>query len=420
MELVTQRDTVKMKFNLERREINSVGDYMKLYLKILQLAFEYDIITAKQRDAIASSILIAIQKAAGGNEIIVSNYVYVISMRFMTLSNFDCWELMRKITCQEEANNFVSETRSWFLERVNEDLEKANRGYKLSLNLRNASIISTWENYYKTLKIMSGCLEIGSEFNLKSKHSECLVVSMYTTMNVENGITCLDRVEDYLRMFEIETSILVKIDADKIIKSILRQRSEKIEIEASPKLEQARQDYQDAVDKLTKLEAFYAERLKKALASEDAYNRIYDEFEEAHPDLDEDEFEDAFDKYWMSCPEYFPDDYLSVEKEYHKKRAYQQKQIDICKRSLDILEDERAELRNMMSRNGEVVTLEDILKEYAIAFLAQEGYIEYPNTPIEKEQLLSRISRQMAAKIFLQNEDNKVSLTVEECNYLNN
>lgn len=420
MELVTQRDAVKMKFNLERREINSVGDYMKVYLKILQLAFEYNFITVEQRDAIANSILVAIQKAAYGKEIIISNYVYVISMRFEILSNYECWELMSKITCQEEANIFVSEIKAWFLKRINIVLEKANQGYKMSLNLRNASIISTWDNYHKALMVMSGCLENGSEFNLKSKHSECLVISMYETLYEEKGLTCLDRVEDYLRKFEIETSILTKIEADKIIKSILRKRREDFKIDVSPELEQAKQNYDEAVKSLASLDAFYAEELKKAFASEMAYDQIYDEFEEAHFDLDEDEFEEAFDEHWRSCPEYYPYDSVRVQEEYRIKKEYLREKIEFFKERLDILEDEMADIKNMVNKTSDVVTLEDILKEYTIAFLAKEGHIKYPNNPIEKEQLLSRISLQMAAKIFLQHEANKVSCTAEECEYLAN
>lgn len=420
MNLITQQDVLKMNFDSERREINSVADYMRLYLKILQLAYEYDAITAEQRDAIASAILAAIHKAASGKDVIVSNYVYAISMRFMTLSNYECWMLMNKIQCQEDANTFVTETKKWFVERIMAALERAKLGYELSRKLRNASITSTWETYIAALKSMGGSLEKDSECNLKSKHGESMVLTMYSTMHVEDGISCVEALENYLRSFAIETAILVKFDADKVIKTILKQRREHVEIETSGALEYARQEYDEAMSELERVKKHYAERMRLARESEEAYTRVYDEFEEEHPDMDEDELEEAFDEYWMSCPEYCPDDYLNVEEEYHRVKLQQEAKVDLCRRRMEALEDEKTDFKNATLRVGNEVTLEDILKEYAIAFLAQNGRVTYPGTRIEKEQMLSEMPRQLAAQIFIRNEADKVSLTAEEYEYLTN
>jgi len=210
-------------------------------------------------------------------------------------------------------------------------------------------------------------------------------------------------------------------DATKIMAVISKERKETVEVKDPPELEQARYDYDEAVAELARLDTIYANKLQMASASQVAYARILSEFEEEHPDLSEEEFADAFDEYWQSCPEYFPEDYLEVEAEYCIERARQKKQVDFCKRSLEDLEDKTADLKNAMKNaNANEVTLEDVLKEYAVVFLVREGHMVYPSTSIEKNVLLSRISTEMAAKIFLANEADKVSLTAEERTYLEN
>lgn len=420
MALVTQHDAEKMILDAQVRKINSLSDFMRLYLFILQLAFEHGFISSSTRDGIASSIMVAIQRVANGSDIIVSNYVYAISMRFSTLSNSECWELMKNITSPDEASKFIADIHSWFLKRVEADLSTLNILYKKVKSLGSAFFTTTWKNCYDALKPIGGCLEQGTKIELKSNHDISAQSLFYETISHDQGLTYLDRLEDYIQKFYIETSILVKLNGSKVMKAIVDERKVSIDEEPSDEVKKAQQDYDKAVKRLETLEQEYTKKLEKVKESSKAYNRLYDAFVQEHPDMDEDELEDAFDEFWMTCPEYCPDDYEDVENAFIKAKKRQQLRISACKDKLDQAKDVSSSLKNSMSDFSENITLADVLKEYALIDLAKQGIVTYPSSSSEKSAMVSMIPIESAIEIFLQNEDNKISLTEQEQAYLKN
>lgn len=424
MVLVRQQDAVKMNFNLERREVDSVANFMRIYLAILQLAFFYNFIDEKQRDSIAGAILIAARKAAKEDEVLVSNIIYIISLRCLELSNFECWELIREVTSSEAAESLVSETKDWFVKRMLEDLKKAKMGYKKAQNLKNAALISTWKSCYKSMELISGCLNEGAKLELKGMHTQSAVASgLYVPLQSEKGLTYIDKMENYIHSLWIETSILVKFDAEKIMRAISNERKEAraaFQSKFTPKIEEARAEYNKAVAKLSDLEDSYAKDLKRIEEGEAVYEELLEAFEEEHPELDEDALLDAFDEYWINCPQYFFEDRSEVEKKFRARKRLLQEEINICRQNVDLAEDCKADMENAVDQPDDDVSLIDILNEYAIVFLFKEGRIDYPQNAAEKEILISRIPTKEITGIFLENEAERIHLSAKEMTYLSN
>ena len=67
MQIITLQDAVRERFNLESRTAKNAADYMRIYLKLLQTAFEYNLIVKEQRDGIANIILQAVKALAKNN-----------------------------------------------------------------------------------------------------------------------------------------------------------------------------------------------------------------------------------------------------------------------------------------------------------------------------------------------------------------
>lgn len=422
MVLVNQQDVVKMNFNSERRMVESVADFMRIYLIILQLAFHYNFITENQRDSIANAVLMTVRNIAKEDEILVSNYVYAISLRFSKLSNFECWELLREVNSKDAAEKFVLETKEWFLKRMLEDLRKAKKGYEKSQKLKNAGLLSTWRSCYRALQQLSGCFKEDSKLELKGIHTESVVgTGGYIPLQDEGGYTYIDKMENYIQNLWMETSILIKFDASKIMKAISKEREDaKVAFQSMsvPQIEEARARYDRAVAALAELEASYAEKLKYAEESEYIYDELLEKFEAEHPEMEEEELADAFDEYWANYSEYCSEEISDVEDMYHQKRIELQEEINICRRNMDLAEDSKAEQENAVEQPDDDVSLMDILNEYAVVELFKQGQIRYPQNAIEKAALFATIPTKEAIKIFLQNEADRIHLTAEERTYL--
>ena len=424
MVLVSQQDVVKMNFNLETIEVEGVAKFMRRYLAILQLAFFYNFITEQQRDSIASSILQAARNSANENEVVVSNYVYAISLRFSTLSNYECWELLREVTSISAAEKFVAESKEWFVNRILEDMKQAKEGYKKSISLKNASLLSTWKSCYKSLEEISGCFNEAAKLELKSLHTESAAGNVfYMIIRGEKGITYIEKVESYMRNLWIEISILVKFNAGKIMKAIANERTEfkvALQNETTPQIEQAQRDYDSAVKRLSELEKSYEEMLNRMEESEAVYNELLEKFEDEHPELDEDDLYDAFDEYWMNSPYYFSEDRSEMEDAFKERRTKLQEEINICRQKVDWAEDHKASVECSMvgEENGDYVSLLDILNEYAVVEMFKKGIIPFPQNLAEKMAIFSKLSLKEVTKIFLDCEAERIHLTAEEMTYL--
>lgn len=422
MVLVSQQDVVKMNFDLETIEVDGVANFMRKYLAILQLAFFYNFITEQQRDLIASSILQAARNAANEDEVLVSNYVYAISLRFSTLSNYECWELLREVTSQNAAEKFIAETKEWFTNRLSSDMKLANEGYKKSRLLKNAMLLSTWKNCYMFLKEFSSCFNEGTKLELKGLHTVSAVGDVaYSVIRGECGSTYIEKLENYIKNLWIEVSILIKFDASKIMKAIASERTEfrtALRNERTPQIEEAQKEYDSAVARLSQLEKSYEEKLKRIEESEAIYDELLEKFEEEHQDLDEDELDDAFDEYWMNSPYYFSEDRSEVEAEFKERKSKLQEEINLCRRKVDAAEDNKASLENSIEEPGDYVTLWDILNEYAIVEMFKKGIIPFPQNLAEKSAIFSKLTIKESAKIFLEGEAERIHLTAEEVTYL--
>lgn len=424
MVLVSQQDVVKMNFNLETIEVEGVANFMRRYLAILQLAFFYNFITEQQRDSIASSILQAARNSANGDEILVSNYVYAISLRFLTLSNYECWELLREVTSISAAENFIAETKEWFKNRILNDMKRAKEGYKKSISLRNASLLSTWKNCYKSLEDMSGCLNEGTKLEMKGLHTESAVGRVsYVVIRGECGVTYLEKLENYIKNLWIEVSILIKFDASKIMKAIVNERNEfklALQNEITPQIEIAQREYDSAVNRLSQLEKSYEEMLKRIEESEAVYSELLEKFEEEHPELDEDELYDAFDEYWMNSPYYFSEDRSELEDAFRERRTKLQEEINVCRQKVDFAEDHKVSVESSMvgEDTGDYVSLLDVLNEYAVVEMFKKGIIAFPQNLAEKMAIFSKLPFKEASKTFLDCEAERIHLTAEEKAYL--
>lgn len=421
MELVLLQDAKRLDFDAERRNKEAASDFMRAYLYILQLAYEYEFICEEERDAIAKAILLAVNEAAEDERVLVSNYVYVIGLRLLSMSNYEAWQELKNVTSKSNADKLISETKSWFVEHMNSVLDFTRQSRRIALGLKNGFINSSWETVEKTVTVLTGALEVGTAIEFKSIHKECVsAVIMYHLLKFETGTSYIERVEDYARKLAIETSILLKCNGEKLMRSIAKDRKTPKKVIVSADAIRARQEVEAERRKLNEIEVSYTQRLQKIADSEVIFDELLTKFEDEHSDLSEEELEDAFDEYWMAHPSYTEEIYSDVDEEFRKVKRKQQERVDRAQERLDEIEENAVQMQSMFEQKADDITLETIIKEYALFHAAKQGKITYPQDYMEKELMLMNFPLEIAIQVFLQYEADKVSLTAEEIAYLNN
>ena len=264
-----------------------------------------------------------------------------------------------------------------------------------------------------------GLLEVKSCFlnkqiNLKLLHKSVIALPysfLQESMIVRTG-NYLERLRCVVKCFKTEVLILSKIDGRKLLRKL---EKEKETVKAS-KLN-LKEQIQRKIEK--ELICLKEDCSKRKMLSEEIQKRnmlkveeLEEEFRSQNAELDEDELEDALDEYMDSLPsEIFEDyeDFMDIDREFCEKK--------------ELLEDKLQELdeneEDDVIEQGELsfadISLETLIKEFAIFSLSNKGEITYPSTFEERGKLIAKISLERAISEFL---NMGVEFSNEEIEYL--
>ena len=352
MQIITLQDAVRERFNLESRTAKNAADYMRIYLKLLQTAFEYNLIVKEQRDGIANIILQAVNALAKNNPFLTSNYVYVLSMRLLEVTNFEAWCMLEKIDSYDAAYQFVAESKDYFEKRVERAFAKVIECNKLALKLRNSHLLDQTQICKDYLKEIYPCFEEDTKIELKKLHTQEISRITYLPMHYFSGTTYLERIESIINALFIEMSILDKLDAEKLLREMAKRRRKPIGYFIdNNELKVMRNQMDHAKQKVAELTSQYQEKIKEIDASDKAFEKALEKFEKENAHLSEEEREDLFDEYWMNCPEYVPEDRFEVQEEYEAAVRRLEDQIHKYQMEIDTFENNQGSVANILFDN---------------------------------------------------------------------
>lgn len=432
--LMTNEDAVKQRFNCETIDISQLKCFVGYYLCILQLAFEYQFISEKERNVFSEMILRAIYVEAHDDIIVVSNYNYVISLWLQSMSKYDAWKRISSISCMDDAKKFTQEAKEWFLKNVESILSIAKEANEIAVQISDKALIELSNQVMQLVSNFWKAFEegIASDCNLKSLHKERSTYIGYDFLG-EEDIYCtsnyFEKVAVFVRKFRMEIGILQKIASSELVSAIHeqdekmaiqkeRERQTKLELERK-KIDKKIKELQAQLDSLNEN---YSKRLTSFISYEEAEEarvlEMEEKFRKEHPELDEIEMEEALDIYFANEYEYMdenPYDDPSIELEYSERKAELEEEIDELRNQNEETLNDIALSASRIFRP--IMTLIKVAKEYVIFDKSQRGEMKYPTRYKQKDAVFSSISTREATSFLLRSVD-RFNFSTEEITYL--
>lgn len=375
--LISIHDITKEKFNMVKIEYEDVSQFLLYYMQILQIGVENELISEEVRNGIGETIANAIAEEVDDEEefidtkMPIANYMYVIALYLMSMTNWQAWKKLIKITSFSEAIVFIREARDWFLDQVESLGKELRKAQKSIIKIKFKNV----QDAYKILERIIGELKVfflPNKISLKERHSraEGLEGKYFTLKDSKssNSANYLKQVQILVYSFCTEVSIMSKMDTKQLEKFRRNEREE---------------DFKRETDEVFKLE----NKMKKCL-------------------------KDLKKEYVRKLNTKEDEIVLTDEYERKKNEIYEQwtKEEEKLNEENSIRDIMKGELIN------EDVSLMDLIKEYAIFSQASKGEIAYPKTMEERGMALAQIEIKDAMKEFL--DSNVVELSEIEINYL--
>lgn len=385
-ELLNRQDIIREEFNELHLDTSDPSVFIMYFAWILQIASEFDFITIEERDSIANYITKAIEESIVINEVFekeqtaIENSMYVVSLYFQSMPNWDAWMELRTISSISDAKEMLLKINSWLNHKLYSFKLKLSMVKLTVMKLRLKNVEDCYQRLVQVIKQLQKFQYTNVELKLKECHSEQYFTSLssyvFLKENSSSGFNLLERLDEVIDWFCKEVSILDSIDAKKIINhKIIEAKDDELK------------DYQE----LNSIDRKYKDMLKKLKKERDDNLDYY--FESLHRP----------GRKRNGCS-----DEVEIEQEYtRKKRAleneWRKKIAEASKRHKEAI-DNKVELLQ------EDYSLVDIIKEYAIFSLAKAGKISYPETLEQRAELLKTIDLDMAIREFIK-ENDKLSST---------
>lgn len=376
-ELLTREEILKEKFNSRHMEVVNDSTIIMYFAWILQVAYELELINVQRRDFLAKLIAdtikgsVIINREFDKTDTAVENYMYVITMYLQSMPNWEAWLELDNINSFHDAKEFLVKVKSWLNNMLRRP--KINLGMTkqkvLSLGLEN--VTSCYKGLVYYIKQLQGFDYANVALKLKSIHFDKSFAQLgsYTFLNEvsSNASNFLEKLDEVIRSFFMEVSIMETINAT----SIIRNKT----------MEALDDRSKDSVD-IERIDKFYKKKL--AIIRKERDDNLDYYFESLHRPgrkkkgcTDEVEIEQTYARKKRA-----------IESAWHKKVEQLKKEKEnasFCK--MELLMDE--------------YSLVDIIKEYAIFSLAQSGKIAYPESLEERAILLNTIDISSAIDEFV-------------------
>lgn len=373
--LLTREEILKENFNNIKIDTKDVKKFLVYFGGILELGISEGLIDEAVRNVITTAITNAIEYEASKydyddefdtNYIQLRNYMYVISSYLQSKSNWDAWLELVSIKSTKDAIVLISNASKWLTDKLNSCFKLLN-DLKLSIkkiNINNLTI--TYNTLISTVKSAMSSTSDTTEFDIQYSHNSYFNAGTYVLINQEKDSVSsnfFQSLYNIVKDFCMEVSILVQIDAKKIIRS---------------KEKEAQDYYINKFDRYRKIDDIYTSKLSEIQNNS------------------------SKKKKFSNCNEYF-EELSNIQKELEEN--YQKA-------------DEEAAMEEILQVEilcGEYC-LYDLIKEYAIYSLASQGNLVYPSTLEERAKMLAVIDFKEATLEFI--SGNQHLLTSEQIDFL--
>lgn len=419
--LMSKEDSIRDSFNSSNFNYNETeyleNEFLKDYfqnnrfilyfVQLLHFALKLNIITKDACNFIVTNLISTIEKEVDGNTILVSNYLYIITIYLKTMSNYDAWIELKNLKSKHDAKSFLTRVSLFYGNNVEYLIKKLASittvvGKLESIELSNDLVFL--RSFVNDLKI---CLT-DSSVNLKDCHSTNPVITynfLFTDKSADNYI---DRIISIIDQFHTEICMLEKLNAKEVFKQNYKQT-----LSFSGDL-----SYEDDMDKeLEKLKAKYKKKLEKSEKAQEEFDKkitlLEENFQKEHSDLSEEEYEKAFDEYFDNLDDSIfgitYEDSNSIDSWYqYEKNSILEKYSEI-----DRKQEKRFRESITFSDNLQICSLKDFILEYGLFALASNGEIIYPQDNNEKIIALDNLDISKCIKLFLKHfKDNLSDLEV--------
>lgn len=395
-ELLNRQDIIREEFNELHLDTSDPSVFIMYFAWILQIASEFDFITIEERDSIANYITKAIEESIVINEVFekeqtaIENSMYVVSLYFQSMPNWDAWMELRTISSISDAKEMLLKINSWLNHKLYSFKLKLSmvKLTVMKLNLKNVE--NCYQRLVQVIKQLQKFRYTNVELKLKECHSEQYFTSLssyvFLKENSSSGFNLLERFGEVIDWFCKEVSILDSIDAKKII-------NHKI-IEAK---EDELKDYQE----LNSIDCKYKDMLKKLKKERDDNLDYY--FESLH----------RSGRKRNGCSDEVEIEQVYVRKKFFLENEWKKKIAEATKRQR-YANDNKVELLQ------EDYSLVDIIKEFAIFSLAKAGKIDYPETLEQRAEMLKNLNLDKAISEFIKGNSNLNSMQIEFLKSLSN
>lgn len=369
-EVMTQRDDFISR-NI-KPNVKDIQKFLLYFAEILQIGVEKNLITLDDQINIASRISSAIDRMIIYDEeddfadtsTLISNCFYVLTLYLSTMNNWDIWCELMKIRTVDDASTLLTESRFW----LKSELKKLESSvYQIKTN---TDTLKMYKGVYAYITSMIRSLQFYesaySGLDLKNEHGITFFFTEYSFIH-ENDFDNKDYFECFkllIEYFEIETSILVKVNAKEVFEK-KKDESDKFFFNQAHEIEKL--DTEMADKKIIAREKFI-----KDLETTDDENALRRQYEKELKSID---------KTW--------------EKQFKKLSAIQ--------------DNENA---NAMFLLGDTFTLYDFIKEFHIFAKCDI----YPKNIQERATVFDKLDFKESVQIFI--DSFKTTLSSAEINYL--
>ena len=403
------------KINSEVIDTKSVSNFMKYYISLIEIAVKYGIVEDSQKSSIAATIYSSIKERVGEEQLLISNMIYLLTVYLMQFPKIDSIKkLLSKTLIDEAITNYNK-----YAILMSESMTRSNKSV---LEIGDNDLI---EDYQELKEMVSNFFQSISEnpiIDLKKYHEAKVALSFYNMYKDVEEISYPARLLKFVLNFEIEVNILNKLNTNGLIQKLKSSDLVLKTKTTSNRIKSLKKSYDDTCYEIQmakeKKDSEIIGSLKKQNEQEKIFQKITDEFEKLHPELEDgtDEYEKLYDSFFNERTKDL-EDFDEPDEIKEKYNALIQK----LNKKLDQIESELNEEEVNVDVDKSMIdmhySLDRIIKENYIFVQVQNGSISKPQNAKEKGNVLLNVTKKEALKYFLP-YSKELNLSNEEMNYL--
>lgn len=370
MNIISREQIFKEKVNLQNFRIDNIELILTYYMQILDFVCNIGLISGFQKKQITEFVLSAIEERAERSAIRIANIMYIVTLYLLSKpNNWEAWQTIFMVDDRESANKLISDSINWY---QNEMKIIGCIFHTLKKNVYQLNNDCVAKSYNELVSIYETMQKIETEeCNLKQIHFNSIVLTNYIFVGNDKFSECLDvlsRLKNRIDSFVIETQILLKIGKEALEFSKYQQEQfEKSRTEQTLKLNA------EFEEKLAKLKEEYLRKLQNCKL-----------------------------------------DSVKVTEKYESQKLKIQEQWSKQETKLTNLHFKEIEMMGLCDIT-DIVSLEALIKEYALYVKAKNGEIVYPNNFAQKSKMIDEMFFPEAKDIFIKEN---TRLTEAEVKYL--